>query len=240
MRLPPLLIAALLASASSASAVKIADTQFSITAEVGRGFRLLTWLTLAPEFPKQKRTVVAELNCSDGPTGGLRFRGLNVQDMPQGNEQDQAAVAAIIFKGGRLKVGSLTASCVNGRLNVSTASAAALRSIFADHPQTAEQVATARALGISEDVTFSATGVRLARVPFAVRNGVLSAPERAEGLAMGVTQGGVLKPVANGLTSTPVPLKTGQPYTLHVIASDLWLNLTVNGGQLTAWMDRKP
>ena len=52
MRPPPLLIAVLLASASSSGAVKIVDSQFSITAEVGRGFRLLTWLTLAPEFPR--------------------------------------------------------------------------------------------------------------------------------------------------------------------------------------------
>ena len=82
-------------------------------------------------------------------------------------------------------------------------------------------MATTRALGISEDVTFSANGVRLARVPFTFRNGVLSAPERAQGLAMGVTQNGSLKPVANGTDSTPVPVKPGQPYTLHVIVSDL-------------------
>jgi hypothetical protein len=240
MRLPPLLIAVLLASASSSSAGKIVDSQFSITADVGRGFRLLAWVTLAPEFPKEKRVVVAELNCSDGSTGGLRFRALNVQKLPPGNEQDQVAVAAAIYTGNRLKIGPVTASCLSGKLKLNTASAAALRSIFADHPRSPEQLAAARAIGVSEDVTFSANAVWLARVPFVFRSGVLSTPERASGLAMGVTQGRVLKPLANGMTSTPMPFKAGQPYTLHVITSDLWLNLTINGGQLIAWMQRKP
>lgn len=239
MRLSSLLIAAFLGVTSSSSAVQIVNTQFTVTAEARQGFRLLAWLMLAPEFPKDKRVVVAELNCSEANAGMLRFRALNIQDAVQGDEADQAAVAVAIYANKQLKVGKLTASCLEGKLKVNTPSAAALRSAFPDRSLPADQVATERALGVSQEVTFSASGARLMRVPFAFQNGVLSAPERASGLAMGVTQGGILKPVANGLTSTPVVVKISQPYTLHVIAG-MWFNMTVNGGQLTAWVSRKP
>lgn len=239
MRLSSLLIAAVIGFTPSCSAVQIVNTHFTVTAEARHGFRLLAWLTLAPEFPKDKRVVVAELNCSDASTGALRFRALIIQDAVQGDDADQVAVAAAIYANKQLKVGKLTASCFGGKLKVNTPSAAALRSTFPDHPLPADQVAAERALGVSQEVTFTASGARLMRVPFTFRDGVLSAPERVAGLAMGVTQDGILKPVTNGLTSTPVSVKTSQPYTLHVVAG-LWFNMTVNGGQFTAWVSRKP
>ncbi|WP_156953174.1 hypothetical protein [Deinococcus frigens] len=226
---------------SISSAVKLADTQFTLSANPQQGFKLLTWLTLAPEFLKDARLVVAEFACNVNKDGTLRFRHLNMPQYVWGDTEDEKAVAQQVLSKTRLKVGAVTASCDSGKLVVQVTPPGNLATIFPNLPLDAAVVEIQRNLDISPDVTFGAGGLRVMRVPFpfTLKGGVLSTPETASGLAMGVTQLGVLKPLANGTQAMPVSIEPALPYTLHVIAGKSY-NLTVSGSQLTGWVNDKP
>lgn len=220
-------------------AVTLVDTQFTLSANPQQGFKLLTWLTLGPEFPKDARLVAAEFACNVNKDGALRFRHLNLPQYIWGDADDEKAVAQQVLSKTRLKVGAVTASCDSGKLVVQVTPQGKLATAFPDLPLDAAAVEVRRNLDISPDVTFGAGGLRVMRVPFTLKGGVLSTPETASGLAMGVTQLGVLKPLANGTQALPVSINPNLPYTLHVIAGKSY-NLTVSGGQLTGWVSDRP
>lgn len=224
---------------SSSSAVTLADAEYSLTANVQQGFKLLVWLTLAPEFPKDARLVVAEFACNVNKDGALKFRHLNLPQYVWGDASDEQAVTQKFLGKTQLTVGSVTASCNSGKLLVQVKPPARLATVFPDIPLDAAAVEVRRNLDISPDVTFGAGGLRVMRVPFALKGGALSTPETASGLAMGVTQLGLLKPLANGNKTTPVSIQPTLPYTLHVIAGKSY-NLTVSGNQLTGWVSDRP
>ncbi|WP_415785914.1 hypothetical protein [Deinococcus saxicola] len=229
----------LLSLLPTGSAVKLADTQFTLSANPQQGFKLLTWLTLTPEFPKEARLVAAEFACNVNKDGALRFRHLNMPQYVWGNVEDEKAVAQQVLSKTRLTVGSVTASCDGGKLIVQVTPPGELATAFPDLPLDAAAVEVRRNLDISPDVTFGAGGLRVMRVPFNLKGGVLSTPETASGLAMGVTQLGVLKPLANGTQALPVSINPNLPHTLHVIAGKSY-NLTVSGSQLTGWVSDSP
>lgn len=231
-----LILASLL---STGGAVKVADTQYTLAANAQQGFKLLAWLTLAPEFPKDKRLVVAEFTCNVNKDGMLKFRHLDVQDFVWGDAEDEKAVTQMFLTKSSFRVGQVTASCNNGKLVVNVNAPAKFTTAFPDIPLDAAAVAYRREHDISPEVTFSASGLRVMRVPFLLKNGVLTTPETDSGLAMGVTQLGILKPLANGTKTTPVTIKPALPYTLHVIAGKSY-NLSVSGRQLTGWVSDKP
>ena len=224
---------------STGGAVKLQDTQFTLSANPQQGFKLLAWLTLAPEFPKDTRLLVAEFACNVSKDGALKFRHLDVQDYVWGDRDDENAVTKMFLGKTSFKVGPVLASCDGGKLVVQVLPPAKLQAAFPDLPLDSTALDFRREHDISPEVTFSAGGLRVMRVPFLLRNGMLSTPETSSGLAMGVTQFGVLKPLANGSRATPVKIQSGLPYTLHVVAGQSY-NLTVSGGQLTGWVSDKP
>ena len=224
---------------STGSSVKLADTQFTLSANPQQGFKLLTWLTLAPDFPKDARLIVAEFACNVNKDGALRFRHLNMPQYVWGDADDEKAVTQQFLSKTQLKIGPVTASCNGGKLVVQVAPPTKLVTAFPDTPLSAAEVEVWRNLDVSPDVTFGPGGVQVMRVPFALKGKVLSTPETASGVAMGVTQLGVLKPLANGTRAMPASIQPALPYTLHVIAGKSY-NLTVSGGQLTGWVSDKP
>lgn len=224
---------------SSSSAAKLADARYTLAAIPGETFLFQAWLTLAPEFPKDKRLVVAEFGCNVSKDGLLKFRRLNFQDYVWGDEEDEQAVTRQFLSKTGFRAGAVTASCREGRLVVQVAAPAKLSTAFPDLALDTAQLALRRSLNISPEVSFSGSTVKLMRVPFVFKSGFLTTPETDSGLALGVTQLGVLKPLANGIKTTPVKVNANLPYTLHVVAGKAY-NLTVSGRQVTAWVSDKP
>ena len=229
----------LMALASTSQAVKLLESQYSLTANPQQGFKLQVWLTLAAKFPKDNRLLVAEFACNLKKDGALKFRHLNLPEYIWGDVEDEQAVTAAFLSEKQFKVGEVAATCQGGQLVVNTPSAAKLLVFFPDQPTTPELAAVRHQLDISEDVTFSAAGLRIMRVPLSLTNKTLTATEPAAGLAVAVTQAGILKPIANGIKSTPAALNTGMAYTVHVISGKSY-NVRIAGGQVTGWVSDKP